>query len=221
MTDGKRLASRSIFDGKVVKLSVDEVRLPNGLTTELEMIRHQGAAAAVPVDERGHFTVFMNGDQEAGVALMIQGVKLRDSPFSVGFAVVNAWTTEALALSGDSSSARKAVSEFKQLLKKSGASAGDIAYLRAQALLSIEGKSPNWKAAAGHMGNAMDLAEERGARPDLAICSFRYSEILGKKGEVKEARQHLKKADDLFTELGMKWWAAQVRSLESSLTKKT
>ena len=53
MTDGKRLSSRSIFDGKVVRLSVDEVRLPNGHTTELEMIRHRGAAAAVPVDDRG------------------------------------------------------------------------------------------------------------------------------------------------------------------------
>ena len=47
------LECRQIYDGKVVKLGVEEVRLPNGKTTELEIIRHQGAAAVVPIDEDG------------------------------------------------------------------------------------------------------------------------------------------------------------------------
>jgi ADP-ribose pyrophosphatase len=42
-----------VFEGRVVKLSVDRVRLPNGNETELEMIRHPGAAAVVPVDAEG------------------------------------------------------------------------------------------------------------------------------------------------------------------------
>jgi ADP-ribose pyrophosphatase len=50
MDSGKLLERRPIFDGRIVKLSVDTVRLPNGNVAELEMIRHQGAAAAVPVD---------------------------------------------------------------------------------------------------------------------------------------------------------------------------
>ena len=50
MDSGKLLERRPIFDGRIVKLSVDRVRLPNGNVAELEMIRHQGAAAAVPVD---------------------------------------------------------------------------------------------------------------------------------------------------------------------------
>jgi len=36
-----------------VRLSVDRVRLPNGNVTELELIRHPGAAAAVPVASDG------------------------------------------------------------------------------------------------------------------------------------------------------------------------
>ena len=36
-----------------MRLSVDRVRLPNGNVTELELIRHPGAAAAVPVASDG------------------------------------------------------------------------------------------------------------------------------------------------------------------------
>ncbi|MHC4225216.1 MAG: NUDIX hydrolase [Planctomycetota bacterium] len=53
MRDGTLLERRSVFEGRVVKLSVDRVRLPNGNETELEMIRHPGAAAVVPVDAEG------------------------------------------------------------------------------------------------------------------------------------------------------------------------
>lgn len=44
------LSSRSVFRGHVVSLSVDRVRLPNGRDTELEMIRHPGAAVVLPVE---------------------------------------------------------------------------------------------------------------------------------------------------------------------------
>ncbi len=56
MTDleAEVLERRKIYDGRVVKLRVERVRLPNGKTTELEIIRHQGAAAVVPIDESGH-----------------------------------------------------------------------------------------------------------------------------------------------------------------------
>jgi len=47
------LERRMIHDGRVVKLAVERVRLPNGNVAELEVIHHQGAAAAVPVDDTG------------------------------------------------------------------------------------------------------------------------------------------------------------------------
>ena len=53
MKEGKLLESRQVHDGKVVKLSVDRVELPNGSVTELEVIRHQGAAAVVPLTADG------------------------------------------------------------------------------------------------------------------------------------------------------------------------
>ena len=44
-----QLDSRPIHDGRVVHLSMDTVRFPDGSTGELELIRHSGAAAVVPV----------------------------------------------------------------------------------------------------------------------------------------------------------------------------
>jgi len=46
----KLIESKEIYDGRVVRLSVDRIVLPNGAETELEVIRHRGAAAVVPVD---------------------------------------------------------------------------------------------------------------------------------------------------------------------------
>jgi ADP-ribose pyrophosphatase len=44
-----KLASRTVHEGRIVHLSVDSVRFPDGSTGELEMIRHSGAAAVLPL----------------------------------------------------------------------------------------------------------------------------------------------------------------------------
>lgn len=43
------ISSRVIHDGRVVHLSMDRVRFPDGKEGELELIRHKGAAAVVPI----------------------------------------------------------------------------------------------------------------------------------------------------------------------------
>jgi len=48
------VSSKEVYSGRVVTLSVDQVALPNGKRCELEMIRHPGAAAVVPVDAEGN-----------------------------------------------------------------------------------------------------------------------------------------------------------------------
>ncbi len=53
MPDAERLERRTVHQGRVVDLSVDRVRLPNGHVSDLELIRHPGAAAVVPVDHNG------------------------------------------------------------------------------------------------------------------------------------------------------------------------
>lgn len=44
-----RIDSREIHHGRIVHLFVDRVRFPDGSEGELEMIRHSGAAAVLPV----------------------------------------------------------------------------------------------------------------------------------------------------------------------------
>lgn len=44
-----QLATRRIHTGRVLNLDVDTVRLPDGSQAELEIIRHPGAAAVVPL----------------------------------------------------------------------------------------------------------------------------------------------------------------------------
>jgi ADP-ribose pyrophosphatase len=49
MEQAKLLGREGIYAGKVVNLRLDRVRLPNGKVSELEIIRHPGAAAVVPL----------------------------------------------------------------------------------------------------------------------------------------------------------------------------
>ncbi len=53
MDQAERLAIRPIYEGRVVRLRVETVRLPNGNVSELEIVRHPGAAAVVPLDRDG------------------------------------------------------------------------------------------------------------------------------------------------------------------------
>lgn len=47
------LHREAVFEGKVVRLYVDKVRLPNGEKAEREVIEHMGAVGMVAVDEKG------------------------------------------------------------------------------------------------------------------------------------------------------------------------
>lgn len=42
-----------IYDGKIIKLQVEEVELPNGKTSEREIVKHPGAVAIIPVTKEG------------------------------------------------------------------------------------------------------------------------------------------------------------------------
>lgn len=58
--------TRNIYTGKVITLNVDTVQLPNGVTVDLEMIRHPGAAAVVPVKDDGTVVLIRQFRHAAG-----------------------------------------------------------------------------------------------------------------------------------------------------------
>jgi len=44
----RRVSSERVYAGRLLKIDRDRVELPNGRTTDLELVRHPGAAAVVP-----------------------------------------------------------------------------------------------------------------------------------------------------------------------------
>ncbi|MBH0199315.1 MAG: NUDIX hydrolase [Nitrospira sp.] len=58
--------TRHIYAGKVVTLNIDTVQLPNGVTVDLETIRHPGAAAVVPVKDDGTVVLIKQFRHAAG-----------------------------------------------------------------------------------------------------------------------------------------------------------
>jgi ADP-ribose pyrophosphatase len=49
MDNSARISSRRVYTGRVLNLDIDSVRFPDGSQGELEIIRHSGASAVVPL----------------------------------------------------------------------------------------------------------------------------------------------------------------------------
>lgn len=47
----KTIHTEQIYDGKVVSLRVDDIRLPDGNITKRELIKHPGAVAIIPITQ--------------------------------------------------------------------------------------------------------------------------------------------------------------------------
>lgn len=53
MTDFERLDSSTVFNGKVFSIERDRVRMPNGRTVTLDVVRHPRSVVLVPIPEPG------------------------------------------------------------------------------------------------------------------------------------------------------------------------
>jgi ADP-ribose pyrophosphatase len=80
MSDPVVLSSRRVHDGRVVKLSIEEVRLPNGHIAYLELIRHPGASAVVPVDASGNVILVRQYRHATGSFLLEVPAGTLDAP---------------------------------------------------------------------------------------------------------------------------------------------
>ena len=66
MQEEKLLSTKRMYSGKVLKLDLDTVALPNGRTTDLEILRHPGASAIVPLKEDGRVVLIRQLRHAAG-----------------------------------------------------------------------------------------------------------------------------------------------------------
>ena len=51
------MSRRLVYDGRIVKLGIEQAQLPSGRTVSLEIIRHPGAATVVPLHDDGTVTL--------------------------------------------------------------------------------------------------------------------------------------------------------------------
>lgn len=49
----KTLKTKKIYEGRIIRLQVDDVELPNGQIGKREIIKHPGAVAVIPITEDG------------------------------------------------------------------------------------------------------------------------------------------------------------------------
>lgn len=54
----KELNSERLYDGRIIKLRVDDVQLPDGSRSKREYVEHRGGAAVLPVDDE-NFAYFV------------------------------------------------------------------------------------------------------------------------------------------------------------------
>jgi ADP-ribose pyrophosphatase len=59
-------ATRQIYRGRIVDLRLEEITLPNQVTMTIEVVRHPGAAAVVPLDDEGQVTLIHQFRHAAG-----------------------------------------------------------------------------------------------------------------------------------------------------------
>ena len=68
---GPSYTRRTVFKGKVVDLGLEAFNLPDGRPVELEVIRHPGAAAVVPLHDDGTVTL-VRQYRHAGGGMMLE-----------------------------------------------------------------------------------------------------------------------------------------------------
>lgn len=66
----KRLAGERVYEGKILDLEIDRVRLPNGVETTREVVRHRGAAVVLPLHEDGLVVLVNQYRYATGEALL-------------------------------------------------------------------------------------------------------------------------------------------------------
>ena len=164
-----QVATRRIYSGRVVTLDVDTVRFPNGSVGELEMFRHSGASAIIPV--------LGANDSDPSILLINQYRYAADS---------NIWEVPAGRLDAGEEPETCA---HRELLEETGATAGRLEKL------TVIYPTPGFCDERIHLFAAFDLSvdekkAQREADEFMTVKAFPLSHILGmiRDGEISDAK---------------------------------
>lgn len=70
ITDHMTISSRKAFDGRIIEVFTDVVRLPDGRTANWERVKHPGAVGMVPLREDGRLVLVRQYRHPVGRALL-------------------------------------------------------------------------------------------------------------------------------------------------------
>ena len=184
------------------------------ITKEIELANRVGAEMmATHGTALLGWATFMIEDSEKGLDLLRDGSQKFEATGTIqGITMLYGALTEACAVSGSQDEAL-AYAQKTFEARKVGEFIGETVAYRGLAISAAQDASPDWAEVDRHMRQSTQLCLERQSRPDEAIAYFRWAEILHKKGDLDAARDHLEKADVLFSDMGMTWWSGQTRDL--------
>ena len=164
-----QLDTRPIHRGRVVDLAMDTVRFPDGSTGELELIRHSGAAAVVPI---------IDESDPADPVLLV----LKQFRYAAGGELY-----EIPAGRPDSDTEPWEVCARRELEEETGFKAGSLEYL------SAIWTTPGFTDEKIHLFLARDLSEGKVATDAdefLSVVRMPLSEALERidRGEITDAK---------------------------------
>ena len=159
------------------------------------------------------YATFMEGEQESGLKLMLEGINKIESAGSR--LTVSFFYNQIATLSILHGRIADAVTFAEKALE--GSKTGDhlfeeFAYFVLAKAATLK-TSQDWDIAQEHMNTAVRIAGEQNSMPTLAEIHYRYAEILAEKGDIDKAREQVDKATYLFREMQMTWWLEQVEKL--------
>ncbi len=78
--DFETVSSRSVYEGKILTLRLDEVAMPGGHVAEREVVEHYGAVAVVAIDDAGLLVLIRQYRHPVGTRLLELPAGLLDVP---------------------------------------------------------------------------------------------------------------------------------------------
>ena len=147
---------------------------------------------------------FNSGKEEQGLKLMRDGIQFLKSTDSVlALRYFYSLLAECLAIKGDSVEA-ESMNQKALSLGQYGQKWGEILNYRTKALIHATETNPNWDFIDSNMKESIQLAEKKGALPELVISYSRYSDLLGQKGDIERSESYRKKRQVLAELIGKK-----------------
>jgi predicted ATPase len=132
---------------------------------------------------------------------------------TICIAGARSYLAEMLYLTGDLTSAVASADRALTELHYGSYFSAEVRAYRIRSMGASRQSAPDRDFVTRDMEKAMSIARAQQRMPDLAICQYRYAQLLQQKGARADARSRQDEAEKLFAAMNMTWWLGQARKL--------